>query len=321
MPKVKELANIPYSDWLKRFTIPETLPTTEAQTRLMGLFDAGYPTTGYEGYLNRLTPGSSSLMDTALSRYQGLFDQDYSLADYSQVEKDYLDTVLKEYKKAREEGFEPVKEGLIAENLFGSGPGFQKMVEYGEDTAEGVADISKKWAYEGLRRQMQQQQYMDALKRGDYSTMYNLALSEETRKMTPVLQATQLANMEKEYYDALMRGDIETAFNMGQLLKQSALYPIEQATNYQFMGLNPASGLFGQLQATDLKKYQGEMSAWQTLAQLEANKKESNLGGLGSLLGMGAGALLALPTGGMSVLGGAALGGLLGGGTGSMFQY
>lgn len=41
---------------------------------------------------------------------------------------------------------------------------------------------------------------------------------------------------------------------------------------------------------------------------------------LGGTLGMIVGALLALPTGGMSVLGGAALGGAIGGGAGSLFN-
>lgn len=47
--------------------------------------------------------------------------------------------------------------------------------------------------------------------------------------------------------------------------------------------------------------------------------KSGFFGKLGGVLGAGLGAALALPTGGMSLLGGAALGGALGGGVGSLF--
>jgi len=65
------------------------------------------------------------------------------------------------------------------------------------------------------------------------------------------------------------------------------------------------------------------LSAWETMAKLEAasGQPDSSLGGIGAALGMGAGLLLAAPTGGMSMLAGGALGGLAGGGLGEMFKY
>lgn len=244
-PKVEQLTNMSYDDWMKRFS-----PSPEVQ----------------------------SLVTNAIGKYKGLFDnQDYSLTDYSKRENEYLDTVLKKYNESRNESFKPVQESLIAENLFGSGPGYDIMKDYGEDTAKGVADISKEWAYEGIQRETQQRQYMDALKRGDYSTMYNLALSEQNRQLLPAQQASQ-----------------------GEL-----------------SAIGAGSGLFGQLAQVDLSKYNAALDAYK--AELAADENEGSFGGLGSALGMGLGALLALPTGGMSVLGGAALGGGIGGGFGSMF--
>ena len=243
-PKVTELAGKSYEDWLKRFS-----PSDEV----------------------------NQLATDAVKRYQSLFDtQDYSLTDYSKTENDYLDTVVRKYNESRSDAFKPVQESLIAENLFSSGPGYGIMTDFGKETAQGVGDITKQWAYEGIARQQQQVQYQDALKRGDYSTMYNLALSEQNRQMQPVQQASQA----------------------------------------ELSAIGAGSGLFGQLSQTDLSKYNAAMQTYQ--AQL-AQEEDSNMGGLGSALGMGLGALLALPTGGMSVLGGAALGGGIGGGLGSMF--
>ncbi len=59
----------------------------------------------------------------------------------------YLDTLLRKYSEARGEAWKPVQENLIAENLFSTGPGDGKMAEFGEETAQGVGDITKTWAY------------------------------------------------------------------------------------------------------------------------------------------------------------------------------
>lgn len=76
-----------------------------------------------------------------------------------------------------------------------------------------------------------------------------------------------------------------------------------------------ASASFG-LQAASL-----DMQRQQFAAQLEAQRqaeKSSRFGALGSLIGAGAGALLALPTGGMSLALGAGIGSQIGGGLGQM---
>lgn len=234
----------------------------------------------YESLVDRFSPSAATegLFSNVKGKYASLFDeQDYGIEDYSKIENEYLDTVLGKYKSSREEGGDAIKESLIAENLYGSGPGYGIMSDYSEETAQGVGDISKQWAYEGIQRKQQAQQYQDALKRGDYATMYSLALSEQQREILPQEQATQT--------------------EMG----------------YAGQGM----GLFGQLNQTDLGKYNAAMDAYK--ASMMQPKKD--MGGLGSALGMGAGLLLAAPTGGMSMLAGGMLGGAAGGGVGSMIQY
>jgi len=244
IPKVKELTGLNYQDWLSRFIVPE-----------------------------------SPIRKSALEKYQSLFDtQTYDLTDYTKTEQEYLDTLLRKYGEAREEAWKPIQERLIGEHLFESGPGFGMQTEFGEETATGISDITKQWAYEGIQRKIQQQQYYDALKRGDYATMYQLALSEEAR----------------------------------------ALQPIQLATEAELASISPGLSLFGEISGEDWKQYQSALNTYQALL---AQQKHGSYAGLGTLLGTGIGALLALPTGGMSVLGGGMLGGLLGGGAGSMWNY
>lgn len=312
--KVTGLTDVPYEEWLKRFTIGDSAISTEAQKQMANLQTSDYAPTSYEDFMKRLSPGNSDLMSGVLGKYQGLLNEDYSTEDNSKTEQDYLDTLTRKYEESRKKAYEPVQENLIAENLMGSGPGYGIMTDYGKETAQGVGDITKQWAYEGIARKQQQQQYQDALKRGDYSTMYNVALSEANRASTTALNATNLSETSKKYYDALQRGDIEGAFNMGEQLKTDKLTAINAATGMQFTSLEMLQNYLNTLSAQDLAKFNGALQSY------EANQSnDSSLGGLGSVLGMGAGALLALPTGGMSVLGGAALGGAIGGGVGSMF--
>jgi len=241
----------------------------------------------YESYIERFTPSAETggaATDIA-SRYKSLIDQeDYGIEDYQDIEQDYLGSITREFKEARGEAFDPIRERYIAENLYESGPGFQAEREFGEDTAQGVGDITKEFAYEGIQRKQQQMQYQDALKRGDYTTMYNMALSEINREQAPVKAATQA----------------------------------------ELAALGGAQGLFGELSQLETAQYGQDLSAWETMQKLEAQKAASgggNFGGLGSALGMGAGILLAAPTGGMSMLAGGALGSIAGGGVGSMIEY
>jgi len=154
----------------------------------------------YEDWKSRFTPETSEFYTAGQDKLRDILNTDYSTPDYLEsVEKPYLDTLLKEYKTSRGEGFKPVQESLIAENLYGSGPGLQRMQEYGKGTAEGVGDISKQWAYEGIERRMNQDRYYDALKRGDMQTAYEIALMEEERSLQPAREATEAE-----------RGSIET---------------------------------------------------------------------------------------------------------------
>ena len=68
-------------------------------------------------------------------------------------------------------------------------------------------------------------------------------------------------------------------------------------------------------------RLQADTKNAELMQQYEQQKAKSlggMLGGAGSLIGTGLGALLAVPTGGLSLLGGAALGGALGGGAGGL---
>lgn len=255
-------------------------PATAALKNRLSSQVSGLLDIPYEDYVQRFTPSAQTgqYLTGALQDYKGLMDtQDYSLENYDQTEKNYLDTIQGQYSRSREEAYKPIQESLIAENLFGSGPGYDVMGKFGKETAQGSADITANWAREGIDRRFQQKSYMDALKRGDYTTMYSLALNEANREVQPKVQATQA----------------------------------------QLSAINPAMGLFGEMNQVDIAKYNAAMEEYK--AKMAIGKK--NLGGLGTALGMGAGILLAAPTGGMSMLAGGALGASAGGGLGSMFEY
>ena len=305
---IKGLLGMSYEDILGRYDVPEAPISTQAAAMQTGLLGGDYTPTSYEDFLKQIKP-EGELYEASMTGYKGLIGEDYGIEDYKQIEKDYLDTVLGRYKETRGEGREALQESLIAENLLGSGPGYGLLGEYGEETARGVGDISKTWAYEGIQREITQRQYQDALKRGDYQTMYNIALQESQTKQ----MATQLAEAEKEYYDALKRGDIQTAFNMGQLIKQTQAATKTQAMATQLGIQEMGQGLFGTMTAKDLAEYEGRLKEWQT-----RTAQTGNLSTLGTLLGVGT----MLATGGTmggSTLAGAAMGGAVGGLGGSLF--
>ena len=253
---------------------------------------------------------TQGLITDSLSKYKDLFNkQDYGIADFSNIQKNYLDTVLVQYNLSREKAYKPIQEGLIANNLYGSGPGFGIMSDYAKGTSQGVADIANTWAQENIQTQLQQQQYKDALLRGDYSTMYNLALSEQNRQFTT-----------QQYADQLKRSDLGTLLGLTESQMNREIAPQVQATNTQFTGASSAGTLLNQMSAEDLAKYQAALQAYDYNNKARtANTK--NLGGLGTALGIGAGLLLAPATGGTSLLFSGALGGAAGAGLGSMFQY
>ena len=222
-------------------------PSTTAMKLQLGNKISGLLDTPYQTYVDRFTPSqeTQTMLNDSISRYQGLLDtEDYGIGNYDEIEGKYLDTILGQYGKTREESYKPIQESLIAENLFGSGPGYDIMGKYGKESAEGAADISAVWAREGIDRRYREKTYADALKRGDYGMMYQLALNKAQMDVNPQVMAT----------DA------------------------------QLSTVNPGISLFGSMQQGDLQKYQAQLDAYQANSQ-----NTSSFGGLGSLLGAGAG--------------------------------
>lgn|SRR3990167_2742017 len=307
--KTGQLLDVPYSDLVNRFSpSPETAGLfSDVENKYKSLFDT-------QNYDFSPSARTESLGTGAINRYQGLFDtQDYGIGDYENIEKSYLDQILSRYGEARNKSYRPIQENLIAENLLGSGPGYGIMSEFAKETGEGVKDITTQWAQEGINRKISLMQYKDSLKRGDYSTMYNLALSETNKEFQT-----------KQYADTLKRSDLASRYGLAESKLKRELYPQTAATETELGYLNPSLGLFGDLQQGDLGKYDAEMKAYVANLENFYKMKEANsgdMGGLGTALGVGAGVLLADPTGGMSMLAGGALGGAAGGGLGSMFKY
>ncbi len=252
-------------------------PTTTKLKNKIGTQITGLLDTPYEDYVSRFTPseGTQNLLSEGITRQQGLLDEtDYGLENYDEIEQGYLDTILKQYTGAREEAYKPMQESLIAENLFGSGPGYGIQSEFAEETGEGAADITAQWAREGINRRFQQKSYNDALKRGDYSTMYNLALSQANQDVAPHQQATQT----------------------------------------QGANLGAGMGFFGNLQSADLQKYGLEQQAHQTALEnyYAGQSNLGGLGmGLGALGGLALNSVI--PGGGLAAAAiGSSVGGGLG---------
>lgn len=224
--------------------------TTALKNKLMGQV-SGLLDVPYSEYESRFTPSNrvQDYLSGITDKYSGLIEsQDYGIADFAQTEKNYLDSILGQYGRAREEAYKPLQESLIAEGLFGSGPGYEIMSKYGQETAQGVSDITAGWAREGINRQLQQQQYKDALKRGDYTTMFNLALMEAEQEVAPAKAATQA----------------------------------------QLAGINPALGLFGNMTQADLSRAQLEQAAYETqLANYYKSKKNLGGIGSAAGMGIG----------------------------------
>lgn len=262
-------------------------PATKALKQKIGGQVSGLLDTPYEDYVSRFTPSqeTSDILGETLTGYRDLMgSEDYGLGDYEEVEKKYLDTILGAYREDRAKGKEELQEQLIAENLFGSGPGFGLQEEFVEGTAKGSADIANIVAKEAIDRRFKEQSYKDALQRGDYTTMYNLALS-------------------KGAYDVA---------------------PAEKATQAQLSAISPALGLFGEMQSGDLAKYQADLSSYQALMNKEKSSFGGLGAGLGSLGGLLYAASLASEAAPLTLAGAApwlAGGALVGGGVGSMFEY
>ena len=83
---------------------------------------------------------------------------------------------------------------------------------------------------------------------------------------------------------------------------------------------NIGSDVAGRLQQQRVNQFQVARDNAYSKYAYKQQRGKSNMGGaIGSLAGAGLGALLAIPTGGLSIAGGAALGGTLGGAAGTFF--
>jgi hypothetical protein len=122
--------------------------------------------------------------------------------------------------------------------------------------------------------------------------------------------------------DLLTKVNTQGVLNRESLSNQDQQLMLQQLAGVGNLGQQNYSNMYnllGQSTGQSNQQYQNAINLYQTmLPYLAKVNQSSNLGGLGSLLGTGLGALFALPTGGMSVLGGSMLGGSLGGGLGSM---
>lgn len=124
-------------------------------------------------------------------------------------------------------------------------------------------------------------------------------------------QATQNYNLQ-QWLPQFQSNIASQLGNVGTLRSNVNQYNMQ----YPYSTYIPAlSGMYGTGLNQAQQQYNAAMAQWQSDEQQRQKEQEQQagfLGSLGSLGGMGLGALLALPTGGMSVLAGAMLGGSLG---------
>lgn len=264
-------------------------PNTKALGAAVSSSAQGLLNIPYSDLVQRFSPSADTtgMLNDSITKYKGLIDStDYSTTDFTKTNKDYLDSIMGQYNTQQDKAQASMKESLIANHLDGSGPGYGLTNEFNTMRTKGATDVASQWAYQNEQLQLQEQQYKDALQRGDYNTMYQLALGKASNEVAP-----QVA-----------------------------------ATNTQSQNLASAAGIFGTETQADLNTYQAQMAAYTAQQQANAANKK-NLGGAGAMAGMAAGALLAIPTGGLSMAAlpaiatGAGLGGALGGGIGGMFSY
>lgn len=223
-------------------------PATAALKRKVGTQVQGLLDTPYEDYVQRFTPSAETqgIRSDITNRYQGLLDtEDYSLESFEEQERAFEESVQGQYSRQREEGFDPIRERLIAENLYDSGPGFAKEAEYAGDTAQGSADITASLGRESIDRKFRERSYQDALQRGDYSTMYNLALSEGQQELAPQFAATEALmgaiSAGSGLFGEFQQGDTDR-FNAEQRQYETALQDYNENRS-DFGGLGTALGI------------------------------------------------------------------------------
>lgn len=246
-------------------------------TKLSGLLNIPY-----DQLVQQFTPSASATntMNTAATDYTNLINNsNYSLTDFNNTQQQYLDSVLAQYNKQADQQQAKLDQSLAANNLIGSGPGYQQQQDFATNRAQGAGNLTAAWGENAINTQLQQQQYQDALQRGDYATLYSLGQNQANASLQPTLDAQQALS------------------------------------NY----LSMSNGAFQTLTNADLGQYNAAMQAYNAN---QSNK--SNLGGIGSLLGAGVGALALGPGAlipGVGPLAGALVGGSIGGGAGSLFQF
>lgn len=248
---------------------------TTLDSTLQGLLN-----TPYSSLVSEFTPSASSTqtLDQATQDFTNMINStSFSTADNTAAENAYLNSTVQQYNTSRGQQQAQLNQSLAANNLIGSGPGYQQQEQFNQDTATGVGNLTAAQGQWDITNQEQQTAYEQALESGDYSTLYALGQSNAQESLQPTL-------------------DAQTALD-----------------NY----LSSGQTQFSSQTSADLNQYNAALQAYQ-LDQSD----QSNLGGIGSLLGTGLGALALGPLGlvpGVGPLAGAVVGSLLGGSVGSSF--
>ncbi len=198
--------------------------------------------------------------------------------------------------------------------------------------------------YQGYEQQYQQQ--------GDLAkTLYGTTLADVQDPYASYESTFQPQLQSAEDYinrQAAERGLLRSGVPIEQMGRAGAEIAVKEAAarmTYRQQALSNASnlsqniysqgqqnlsnlyGLYGTQQQAGLTAMSRQASQAQAAAQYSAypyqyalGNSGGSMGGMGTALGAGLGALLALPTGGLSVLGGGLLGGTIGGGLGSSIK-
>lgn len=190
--------------------------------------------------------------------------------------------------------------------------GSQGLLDYGQQLSRGDFSGNLSWLSPTINNNnsalalaaaqgVLQPQFRDTLQQITNSAAANNQLNSST--FTDALARSQ-SDLNSQYQSIVSQQAINDSnqSNANRLsLFGTGLDTLQSATNF---GLQNQ----GQENQFNLNNYSNQVAA------ILAGQKSSNIGGLTGALGMGIGALLAAPTGGMSMLAGAGLGGAIGGG-------
>lgn len=148
---------------------------------------------------------------------------------------------------------------------------------------------------------------------------YQGTFGQLTAQQQALNEGLARANLEKGIYDS---GQTMLAQNMTNTQNMGAILGGIQGLRYQpyvtlAQLLNPTGNNLANFNNANNANYQNQLNAWQ--AQNAQSQGSGNHAALGSMIGMGLGAIAAPFTGGLSLAAGASLGAGLGGAAGSMF--